>query len=816
MISRKFHTPVQVFNCRGSIFHALVRLVLLPVMFGLLIGISAMAQSAGIIVGSAPGIPGASVTVPISFTAGATGVSTLQFDLIFSSLLTYSGTTSGPAATAAEKSVSSNAITGGARILVFGLNQNSIGSGVIANLQLNISGSAPAGTIPITITGIVASDALANAVSTIGTAGGVIAFSPSDTTPPVISGVTSSNLSATGATITWTTNEASDSQIEYGTTIGYGSSTSLDSSMVVSHLQSLTSLTASTLYHYRVKSKDAAGNPATSADYTFTTTSTTESGDPPVITDITVTDVTSKSATISWSTDKSADSEVEYWDVGLIAKTAALRNRVTAHSLTLNQLKRQTEYTFLVKSTDSDGQQTVASELTFTTAEDGGPALVFPRFSGGRNVLGPDTMSGIGLANMALSAATVTFTAVEENGSLTAGPGIQNPVSMGLNGKEQRPLVDSVMFGNGILDSNSNGYIKLESSNEDTSGFFLIFDGDLNFQDGANLSDTQLRNFIFSEIQADGYNKISIINNNPDNADLVLELVDAYGAIRSSVSRSIAGHGSLTADLFSDLFIGFEPNFGDYVRVQSSIGVQSFQVMRQKSGDMAMLAGQDLTAGGTVLYSPLYAFGGPDRTSLSVVNLDSIPGTVTLRFISGDGFSFNTSRVLPIAANGKLYIDDPQLFMALNPAVLTTGYVEVVGNGVRLAGSTVLRDIHGQSFIAALALISNLQNSVLFSHVASNDVYFTGICILNPGSSPATVKIDLYTAQGALRESKYLYIGARQRQSRLLSEYFSSLNGQNQTSGYVRLYSEIPIASFAAFGTNSLSMISAIPPQNLQ
>src|SRR5437762_9651781 len=95
---------------------------------------------------------------------------------------------------------------------------------------------------------------------------------PPDTTPPTISGVTASAITSTGATIAWTTNEASDSQVEYGPTTAYGSSTTLNSSLVTSHSQALSSLAASTLYHYRVKSKDAAGNPATSGDFTFTTT----------------------------------------------------------------------------------------------------------------------------------------------------------------------------------------------------------------------------------------------------------------------------------------------------------------------------------------------------------------------------------------------------------------------------------------------------------------------------------------------------------------------------------------------------------------
>ncbi|MGI8965460.1 MAG: GH25 family lysozyme, partial [Limisphaerales bacterium] len=91
-----------------------------------------------------------------------------------------------------------------------------------------------------------------------------------DTTPPVISGVAASAINDTSATITWSTDENSDSAVDYGTTITYGFTAS-SPSMVLNHSIGLTGLSASTLYHYRVKSKDAANNLATSGDFTFTT-----------------------------------------------------------------------------------------------------------------------------------------------------------------------------------------------------------------------------------------------------------------------------------------------------------------------------------------------------------------------------------------------------------------------------------------------------------------------------------------------------------------------------------------------------------------
>jgi hypothetical protein len=80
------------------------------------------------------------------------------------------------------------------------------------------------------------------------------------------------NLTSTGATVTWTTDEPADSQVEYGTASGnYSNSSPLDETDVTSHSVTLSGLAASTTYYYRVKSRDPSGNLATSAEQTFHT-----------------------------------------------------------------------------------------------------------------------------------------------------------------------------------------------------------------------------------------------------------------------------------------------------------------------------------------------------------------------------------------------------------------------------------------------------------------------------------------------------------------------------------------------------------------
>lgn len=95
--------------------------------------------------------------------------------------------------------------------------------------------------------------------------------SSTDTIAPSITDISISEVSETTATITWTTDEAATSQVEYGKTTGYGSTTPLDENLVTSHSVTLVGLKPNTTYHFRVKSKDTGGKEAASEDNSFVT-----------------------------------------------------------------------------------------------------------------------------------------------------------------------------------------------------------------------------------------------------------------------------------------------------------------------------------------------------------------------------------------------------------------------------------------------------------------------------------------------------------------------------------------------------------------
>ena len=196
---------------------------------------------------------------------------------------------------------------------------------------------------------------------------------PTPTPTPAPTAAVISNVSAaanaSGATINWTTDKVSRSQVEYGLTASYGTLSPLSTVTGTSHSAALSGLAAGTLYHYRVKSQDdTTGLTGVSGDFTFTTTVP-----PPVVAAPTVSGVsaaaTSSGASISWTTDKVSHSQVEY---GLTSAYGTLSYQSaatgTSHNLVLSGLTAGTVYHYRVKSLDSaTGLTGVSGDLTFTT-----------------------------------------------------------------------------------------------------------------------------------------------------------------------------------------------------------------------------------------------------------------------------------------------------------------------------------------------------------------------------------------------------------------------------------------------------------------
>lgn len=122
---------------------------------------------------------------------------------------------------------------------------------------------------------------------------------PDDTTAPTLSDITVTDVTATQARITFTTDEPAQGTVQYGLTNAYGLQV-VNSTLRTNHSAQLTNLTPNTTYHYRVIVLDAAGNMTTSENHTFTTATAPDTTPPSAVNNLTVTNVTENGVTISW------------------------------------------------------------------------------------------------------------------------------------------------------------------------------------------------------------------------------------------------------------------------------------------------------------------------------------------------------------------------------------------------------------------------------------------------------------------------------------------------------------------------------------
>jgi hypothetical protein len=189
-----------------------------------------------------------------------------------------------------------------------------------------------------------------------------------DVDPPLIlAGPHITEISASAATVTWTTSEPANSGVSYNDGVAYGVVTGED--FVTEHQVTLTGLTEQTTYYVTVSSTDVRGNGPTLSDVvSFTTLALPDTNAPRIIGSPLVHEVNHQMALIKWQTDERSDSVVLF---GLtpadLIYEAAKSSLTTQHSVPVNHLNAATRYYFVVRSSDADGNSVLSGTGSFIT-----------------------------------------------------------------------------------------------------------------------------------------------------------------------------------------------------------------------------------------------------------------------------------------------------------------------------------------------------------------------------------------------------------------------------------------------------------------
>lgn len=131
-------------------------------------------KSSLLVAGVSSGTAGGSVVVPLSFIKGPSQATAVQTEFVVPSSFTLTGVVIGPAGTSANKSVQFSVTAGVARIILFGLNTDVIGSGVVANMTLKSIPTTPKGVYKIPLRNSVSSDAAGSTLLILETSGAIV------------------------------------------------------------------------------------------------------------------------------------------------------------------------------------------------------------------------------------------------------------------------------------------------------------------------------------------------------------------------------------------------------------------------------------------------------------------------------------------------------------------------------------------------------------------------------------------------------------------------------------------------------------------
>jgi hypothetical protein len=364
------------------------------------------------------------------------------------------------------------------------------------------------------------------------------------------------------------------------------------------------------------------------------------------------------------------------------------------------------------------------------------------------------------------------------------------------------------LFGSGLqLDG---GWVRLASLQAGVLGFALNFDDRLLSLDGVTAPASAPVSLILPELKS-----VEIALVNPSEIQAVtanLIPVDDQGRQQTPVVVQIPPNGRYSGRAEA-IFPPSITDAGGYLKISAGGGIVAEQSVDSSGDEVSTIGGINTSGGGLQLYAPQFAAGGNTwRSTLTLINLENSPTSLTLSFISNDGLELGKTATIDVGANARLVISDPSVFdLPAVPEELLEGYVRIISSATRVAGVVTFGDPADTRFRTSLPCVEQGGTDLVFSQVAVDDTWFTGLAAVNANSVPSDVTISVFRTDGTLAATGSYRIEPNSRFSKLLTQLVPNLPKLGK--GYFTVRSPQPLFSFAVFGTQSLSVLSAIPPQ---
>lgn len=443
--------------------------------------------------------------------------------------------------------------------------------------------------------------------------------------------------------------------------------------------------------------------------------------------------------------------------------------------------------------------------------------LIYPSFVSTRH-----DFQGVSIVNESPASAALIFRALGLDGRLLAGPGMVNPSApTTLAARAQYVKVVEEMFALGDVSDSDHGWIEVESTSPNTSGFFLVghtVNGSTTELDGTDVSHALTARAIFPVAGYDPARETNLCVINPGAAPAAgnMRLRRGDGTIQEDTPVSIPARGVYEQVLRPAAMPG-----DGYVELEMSSGrVTGFEKFGTARA-LACLAAQEIDRAANTLYAPHLASGSAGAryfTEISIINTNSQPANAVFRLLNDIGQESAGAVTRTIGAGSKLRIRADRLFELPDPATAegyTTGVITVESDR-EMVGSVTFGDPGGE-FLSSLPLLSpaSAKREIYLDHVALGTLarvtYWTGIAVVNASRErDARVAIRLYRPDGELVGETARTIPRRGRLLTLVSELGPGFS-VNQFGGFVHITSDVEVFAVMLFGDTGPTFLSAVP-----